>query len=449
MTLYYSCILNPFIPGSCPRQALQQKREANIRAMQRSASAPALPDPSIQQTLDYDPDAALVEIATSQPVDVPSPSDPGSASKTENSWWKVERDQEERFRRLEKLPSVGETVQDSESDDMIAQHLQAALPAPLDQPTAPAPPQDDGQPKKSNSGKPIDDKPDPSDVDMKEETTVPTSVQPEHSKITEPKDVGITEPKDGTITGPKDGTITGPKDGTITEPKDGTITEPKRVEIIEPEDGMITEPKDVEVVEPKGDNNAEMKSAKTKLIKSPKSEIPDEECMMMFPKDTLMKAPPASSQTLAVTQDAVVALLEGMLKDGMDLSQAIAQLKNGKSEKVVPEDEEAPLVTRIDQFKRKAAAAAEASEAEQDQEPLPDAAKPEPKEAGKRKAKGKAKGKAKAKAAPKAKAKAAGKARAAKAKSKPGRRPRVNKKGKGEEEVEDLEETDRRHTARG
>jgi hypothetical protein len=121
-----------------------------------------------------------------------------------------------------------------------------------------------------------------------------------------------------------------------------------------------------------------------------------------------------------VAKEEVVSMLECMLSDGMDLKDAIAQVKG------------APLVLRVEQFKNKSGQAAERPDDDVEPSQLPgQSGTPKAKAKAKANAKGKAKAKAKAKASTKSKAKAAAK-----------RKSKASKATEEEADAIDLDEED-------
>jgi hypothetical protein len=333
------------------REAVERKRKEKMHNVVPQASPPAI-DPSTVETLHYDPYGE-------DQVDNPNAESPKSIliNKadhpyfTENSWWKVERYNEENHTKRQ---VDGESDQQAlDPCDKIPSHDQMDTPSP----PATVPERD----------QPTDMHLEPKDVEMDQKTK-----EPQEKKEFEEK-----------------------KDETE-EQKEAGETQEDEVEEEEPE----VETKDPEMVE-------EQKSQEAKL-----------ESVEKMPE--VKKMAPESMNTdhvePEVTQEAVVAVLEHMLKEGLDLSMAIHQLKGGMLET----KQGIPIVDRIKQFQLKNL-----------NKPGPES--DETPEEEKKPAKHKARGKAKAKAA--AKPKAAGRRPRAKAKAKA--KAEKAAKASAAEEIED------------
>ena len=407
-----------FVSWGRPRQKLaernEQKEKKATEEKDKKAENVMVPvgvDPSLVQTLPYDPEVAATEIASS--VDTLE-SPVKRVLETENSWWKCQQYLEEmkmkRFKEQPEAPAPDSQTHDTDdTDETLAKSLQEASLTPI------VDPEISQQPQLSAAS--TSDEPKESKLEDTSQSLAP-GVQ---SKL----DAGAEAFKDV------------PNTQAEGEQKVSGGDEKEGGEVLEVKESGDTQ----DLTDPMGQS----------LDSVPK---PEDDVEIIEP--AVSHAPESSKPV-----DHSVGLLEDMLKQGLDLAAAIGHLKNGtwpcpkaddsKADGAKKADgSKAPVVSRIEQFKNKSGQPTEVV--------VPDGGvdesgskPPAPKEAetkreGKGKGKGKGKGntikpKAKAKSLPKGKAKA-------KAKSSPkGKAKAKAKTAKGkaedvEEDTEDLETKD-------
>lgn len=390
-----------------PRQKLaekidQKERKANEEKEKKAEDleVPVGVDPSLVQTLPYDPEVAAAEIATS-PVEVME-SPMKSVLDTENSWWKCEQ----YFLEMKKFKEQQEEVPDSQThgtDDAhenLSTSLQEASLEPI------AEPEVSPQPQLSAASK---------------------SDEPKVDEISQPSAPGAQSKLDA--------------GAEAFEGVPNTDGEQKVSEGDEKEGG------EVEKVKESGGTQDPPSPVEQPLDSVPKPE--DDEVEIVEPPnknayDDVGSPTPESSKPV----DHSIGLLEDMLKHGLDLTTAIGHLKSGtwpcpkadgsKADgSKGPDGSKAPVVRRIAQFKNKTGQPMDVPDDDDDDDEgskPPARRKAEPKPKGK----GRGKGKGKTKAAPKVKAKA-------KAKSLPKGKAKgkaKNVKGKGSEDKVEAEDSD-------